>query len=72
MVESTYAYSLIQVRALNERCSQCSEMEPILLYENEVYSDNKVVDKKLVFGCANLEKCKRLEKYLLEDITKNV
>ena len=72
MVDHAYAYSLIQVRALNERCSQCSEMEPILLYENEVYSEDKVVDKRIVFGCAHLEKCKRLEKYLLEGMTKNV
>lgn len=63
---------LIPVRALNDRCSQCSKMEPILLYEKELYSDNEVVSKELVFGCANLEKCKTLEKYLLEGVTKNV
>lgn len=72
MVQSTYAYSLIQVRALNEECSQCSEMEPILLYENEVYAGDKVVDKKLMFGCAHLEKCKSIEKHLLKGMTENV
>lgn len=62
----------ISVMALNDRCSQCGEIEPILLYEKELYSDNEVVHKERVFGCANLELCKRLEKYILEGVTKNV